>query len=41
MAQQPDTTELLAAVQALHRMVLSLQERVTELESELAAAQSD
>ena len=41
MAQQPDTTELLAAVQALHQMVSSLQERVTELESELAATQGD
>lgn len=37
MAQQPGTTELLGAVQALHGMVTELQAKVVELEGELAS----
>lgn len=38
MAQQPGTTELLAAVQALSLTVTDLQERIAELEAELKEA---
>jgi len=36
MVQQPEAAELLGAVQALHTMVTDLQQKVTELEAELA-----
>lgn len=40
MAQQPEATELLGAVQALHAMVTELQAKVEDLEQELADERS-